>query len=145
MSSKSSKLAIYFDKKFNNERHCTRQYVLNLFPNVHGWFSAGIICFLGLEIRLVKVIVVTFKFTHFQLQAELLQYDIFFTNVYRSFDKKFLIYVSPMEEDGATVRMQPLPCLACQLPVWCSEVEFLEEIQTEVLRVFLLAIHRHLY
>jgi hypothetical protein len=25
------------------------------------------------------------------------------------------------------------------------EVEFLEEIQTEVLRVFLLAIHRHLY
>jgi hypothetical protein len=26
-----------------------------------------------------------------------------------------------------------------------SEVEFLEEIQTEVLRVFLLAIHRHLY
>jgi hypothetical protein len=27
----------------------------------------------------------------------------------------------------------------------CFEVEFLEEIQTEVLRVFLLAIHRHLY
>ncbi len=27
----------------------------------------------------------------------------------------------------------------------CTEVEFLEEIQTEVLRVFLLAIHRHLY
>ncbi len=27
----------------------------------------------------------------------------------------------------------------------CPEVEFLEEIQTEVLRVFLLAIHRHLY
>jgi len=26
-----------------------------------------------------------------------------------------------------------------------AEVEFLEEIQTEVLRVFLLAIHRHLY
>jgi hypothetical protein len=26
-----------------------------------------------------------------------------------------------------------------------TEVEFLEEIQTEVLRVFLLAIHRHLY
>jgi hypothetical protein len=26
-----------------------------------------------------------------------------------------------------------------------SEVEFLEEIKTEVLRVFLLAIHRHLY
>ncbi len=26
-----------------------------------------------------------------------------------------------------------------------SEVEFLEEIQTEVLRVFLLVIHRHLY
>ncbi len=26
-----------------------------------------------------------------------------------------------------------------------NEVEFLEEIQTEVLRVFLLAIHRHLY
>jgi hypothetical protein len=26
-----------------------------------------------------------------------------------------------------------------------SEVEFLEEIHTEVLRVFLLAIHRHLY
>jgi hypothetical protein len=25
------------------------------------------------------------------------------------------------------------------------EVEFLEEIQTEVLRVFLLAIHRHIY
>ncbi len=29
----------------------------------------------------------------------------------------------------------------CVIP----EVEFLEEIQTEVLRVFLLAIHRHLY
>jgi hypothetical protein len=28
---------------------------------------------------------------------------------------------------------------------YCTEVEFLEEIQTEVLRVFLLAIHRHLY
>jgi hypothetical protein len=29
---------------------------------------------------------------------------------------------------------------------WSSpEAEFLEEIQTEVLRVFLLAIHRHLY
>ncbi len=28
--------------------------------------------------------------------------------------------------------------------IW-TEVEFLEEIQTEVLRVFLLAIHRHLY
>jgi hypothetical protein len=27
----------------------------------------------------------------------------------------------------------------------CVQVEFLEEIQTEVLRVFLLAIHRHLY
>jgi hypothetical protein len=27
----------------------------------------------------------------------------------------------------------------------CTEVEFLEEIQTEVLRVFLLAIHRQLY
>jgi hypothetical protein len=32
------------------------------------------------------------------------------------------------------------------VPVSCyPEVEFLEEIQTEVLRVFLLAIHRHLY
>jgi hypothetical protein len=30
-------------------------------------------------------------------------------------------------------------------PSPCTEVEFLEEIQTEVLRVFLLAIHRHLY
>jgi hypothetical protein len=29
--------------------------------------------------------------------------------------------------------------------VTLPEVEFLEEIQTEVLRVFLLAIHRHLY
>jgi hypothetical protein len=27
----------------------------------------------------------------------------------------------------------------------CTEVEFLEEIQTEVLRVFLLAIHRQLF
>ncbi len=34
LSSKFSKLAFYFDKKFNNERHCTRQYVLNLFVNV---------------------------------------------------------------------------------------------------------------
>jgi hypothetical protein len=32
-----------------------------------------------------------------------------------------------------------------QLSVVRTEVEFLEEIQTEVLRVFLLAIHRHLY
>ncbi len=32
-------------------------------------------------------------------------------------------------------------CTKCM----CTEVEFLEEIQTEVLRVFLLAIHRHLY
>ncbi len=31
------------------------------------------------------------------------------------------------------------------LPLYSTEVEFLEEIQTEVLRVFLLAIHRHLY
>jgi hypothetical protein len=30
-------------------------------------------------------------------------------------------------------------------PPTLPEVEFLEEIQTEVLRVFLLAIHRHLY
>ncbi len=28
----------------------------------------------------------------------------------------------PMEEYGATVRMEPLPCLACQLPVWCSDL-----------------------
>jgi hypothetical protein len=28
---------------------------------------------------------------------------------------------------------------------YIPEVEFLKEIQTEVLRVFLLAIHRHLY
>jgi hypothetical protein len=35
--------------------NCTCQYVLNLFVNVHGWFSAGIICFLGLPVRLVKV------------------------------------------------------------------------------------------
>jgi hypothetical protein len=48
-------LAFYFDKKFNNERHCTGQYVLNLFINVHGWFSSSIICFLGLAFRLVKV------------------------------------------------------------------------------------------
>jgi hypothetical protein len=48
-------LGFYFDKKFNNERHCTCQYVLNLFVNVHGWFSASIICFLGLAFRLVKV------------------------------------------------------------------------------------------
>ncbi len=46
---------LLFDKKCNNERHCTHQYVLNLFVNVHGWFSAGIICFLGLAFRLVKV------------------------------------------------------------------------------------------
>jgi hypothetical protein len=38
-----------------------------------------------------------------------------------------------MEEDGAA------------MPYCHTEVEFLEEIQTEVLRVFLLAIHRHLY
>jgi hypothetical protein len=55
MSSKSSKLAFYFDKKFNNERHCTSQYVLNLFVNLHRRFSAGIICFLGLAFRLEKV------------------------------------------------------------------------------------------
>jgi hypothetical protein len=42
-------------KKFPNERHCTPQYVLNLFINVHRWFSAGIICFLGIAFRLVKV------------------------------------------------------------------------------------------
>jgi hypothetical protein len=49
--------------------------------------------------------------------------------------------------------------LACRIAdlIWCdstfnrpvagtyTEVEFLEEIQTEVLRVFLLAIRRHLY
>ncbi len=29
--------------------------MLNLFVNVHGWFSAGTICFLGLAFRLVKV------------------------------------------------------------------------------------------
>ncbi len=52
---KSSKFAFYFDKKFNNERHCTRQHVLYPLVNVHGWFSAGIICFLGLAFRLVKV------------------------------------------------------------------------------------------
>jgi hypothetical protein len=34
LSSKLSKLAFYFDKKFNKERHCTHQYVLNLFVNV---------------------------------------------------------------------------------------------------------------
>ncbi len=28
----------------------------------------------------------------------------------------------PLEEHGATVRMVPLPCLACQLPVWCSDL-----------------------
>jgi hypothetical protein len=28
---------------------------------------------------------------------------------------------------------------------YCPEAEFLDEIQTKVLRVFLLAIHRHLY
>jgi hypothetical protein len=55
LNSKSSKLAFYFDKKFNNERHCTSQYVMNLFVNVHRWLSAGIICFLGLAFRLVKV------------------------------------------------------------------------------------------
>jgi hypothetical protein len=27
---------------------------------------------------------------------------------------------------GATVRMQPLPCRAYYLPVWCSELEFLK-------------------
>jgi hypothetical protein len=48
-------LAFYFNKKFNNERHCTNIYVLNLFVNVHGWFSDGTICFLGLAFRLVKV------------------------------------------------------------------------------------------
>jgi hypothetical protein len=29
--------------------HCTPQYVLNLFVNLHGWFSGDCICFLGLE------------------------------------------------------------------------------------------------
>jgi hypothetical protein len=48
-------IGFLFDKKFNNERHCTCQYVLNLFVNVHRWFSAGIICFLGLAFRVVKV------------------------------------------------------------------------------------------
>ncbi len=33
----------------------------------------------------------------------------------------------------------------CHVQTKTPEVEFLEEIQTEVLRVFLLAIHRHLY
>jgi hypothetical protein len=35
--------------------HCTCQYVLNFFVNVHGWISVGIICFLGLAFRLVNV------------------------------------------------------------------------------------------
>jgi hypothetical protein len=48
-------MAFNFNKKFNNERHCTNIYVLNLFVIVHGWFSAGTICFLGLAYRLVKV------------------------------------------------------------------------------------------
>ncbi len=48
-SSTSYTLAFYFDKKFNNERHCTCQYVWNLFLNIHGWFSADCICFLGQE------------------------------------------------------------------------------------------------
>jgi hypothetical protein len=30
--------------------------------------------------------------------------------------------VQDMEEYGATVRMQPSPCLACYLPVWCSDL-----------------------
>ncbi len=37
LSSKSSKLAFYFDKKFNNERHCTLQYVQ--VRKMHGGFS----------------------------------------------------------------------------------------------------------
>jgi hypothetical protein len=36
-------------------------------------------------------------------------------------------------------------CVCLQELCSTPEVEFLEEIQTEVLRVFLLAIHRHLY
>jgi hypothetical protein len=34
---KSSKLAFYFDKKFNNERHCTPKYVQ--IRKMHGGFS----------------------------------------------------------------------------------------------------------
>ncbi len=37
---------------------------------------------------------------------------------------------------------EDIRCSSCPTT---PEVEFLEEIQTEVLRVFLLAIHRHLY
>jgi hypothetical protein len=42
-------------KKFNKERHCTRQYVLNLFVNLHGWLLPALFFFLGLAIRLLKV------------------------------------------------------------------------------------------
>jgi hypothetical protein len=49
--------------------------------------------------------------------------------------------IAMVAEIGFTVCHLIFPSWYCG----CTEVEFLEEIQTEVLRVFLLAIHRHLY
>jgi hypothetical protein len=70
--------------------------------------------------------------------TQLTQYKIFFPH-----RTLFQFIIVPIAQQAGQAAVPGR--LSFNMWPWCRpEVEFLEEIQTEVLRVFLLAIHRHL-